>query len=46
MKTDQQLRLECVKLANVLASAKVIPAKDVLAKAEELYQWVIKIDNQ
>lgn len=40
MKTDQQTRLECVRLANSLACAKVLPPKEVIKVAAEIYDWI------
>jgi hypothetical protein len=44
MKTDQQMRLECMKLAAGMVQSKVITPANVTAKADELYQWVVKIE--
>lgn len=40
VKTISQLRLECLRLAANLASAKLIRHADVIPTAMEFYRWV------
>ena len=40
MKSFSETRLECVRLANVLATAKVIPPKEVIPTAMEFFKWI------
>lgn len=40
MRTHEQMRLECLRLAATFVTSKAIDAKNVTAKADELYNWV------
>lgn len=40
MRSTDDTRLECLKLANSLAQGKIIPAHEVQARAEEYFKWV------
>lgn len=40
MKTRFETRMECVRLANTLAQARVIPREEVLTYAGDLFAWV------
>ncbi len=42
MRTIQETRFECLKLANILATTKIIGRYDVLTTAESYYEWVTK----
>lgn len=40
MKSQMELRLECLKLATSLGASKNIAAKDVIPTAMEFFRWI------
>ena len=40
MKSETELRMECLRLATVCASAKIIKGSEVLPYAMEFFRWV------
>lgn len=42
MRSIQETRAECLKLANILATTKVIPHTHVLHTAESYFKWIME----
>lgn len=42
MRSIQETRTECLRMANILASAKVVPHTEVLTLAESYYKWIME----
>jgi hypothetical protein len=40
MKSSKELRLECIKLASILATAKLVPPGQVVPTAMEYLKWI------
>lgn len=41
MRSQQEVRLECLKLASSLAQGKVIRPEEVQARAEAYFKWIL-----
>jgi hypothetical protein len=46
MKSQMETRLECLRLAAMLGSAKVLPPPSVLPYAMDFYKWVDSDPNE
>lgn len=46
MKSSMDIRLECLRLATTLGTAKVINHADVLPRAMEFFRWVDRGDER
>lgn len=42
MRSIQETRAECLKLANILASTKIIPHTQVIYTAESYFKWIME----
>lgn len=46
MKSFRDIKLECVKLASMLATAKLIRPDDVIPRAMEYERWITGTDEK
>lgn len=46
MRNIQDTRLECMRMAATLATAKAILPAEIVTKATELFNWVQKLDDE
>lgn len=46
MKTSMEMRLECIRLANTLATSKNIQPSDVVPTAMEYLKWIEQTDDR
>jgi hypothetical protein len=46
MRSIQDTRLECLKLASALAHGKIIKADEVQTRAEAYFNWVVQGDTE
>jgi len=45
MRTLQEVRMDCMRIASSLAIAKAISSSEIIQKANELFGWVTKVDD-
>jgi hypothetical protein len=44
MRTQMEMKLECLKLAGTLATSKTIKPTEVVAQAKEYFGWLLQLE--